>query len=116
MNVHTPERQPDESLSEYHSRQRTSRFIAEAMRRGPTQAPAISPLDVSRFWLGQHTNPSKRRGDKPPRDFGQHPKFAKERKRKEYRHPQRDELGAFTLVGKAGVRRKWVAGVNTMSA
>jgi len=57
------------------------------------------------------------------------PKFAKERKHSLHDHPQRDEAGAYTLIGKAytiehcdGVgnwlgteevpRRKWLAGIS----
>lgn len=49
-----------------------------------------------------------------PRNTGQYPKFAKDRKHKQHAHP-RDRFGAFTLTGKPlafgeQVRRKWFDG------
>lgn len=58
-NIHTPERQPNESFEQYRARQARSRAINKTMRKGPTQAPAVNALDVSRFFLGQHTNPKR---------------------------------------------------------
>jgi hypothetical protein len=60
-NGHSPERFPGESQQDYRFRQRASRELAKAMRRGPRQAPAINALDVSRFWLGQHKASEARR-------------------------------------------------------
>jgi hypothetical protein len=58
---HTPERQPHESQREYRERQRSSKHVVWLMTRGPHQAPAKSPLDTSRFFLGQHTNPERKK-------------------------------------------------------
>jgi opacity protein-like surface antigen len=45
---------------------------------------------------------------------GQHPKFPKERARKQHSHPLRDEHGAYTLVGNNPFkpRRKWLGGIS----
>lgn len=59
MNVHTPSRQTGESQADYRARRAASKAIVRTMTKGPTQAPAKSPLDVSRFFLGVHTNPKK---------------------------------------------------------
>jgi len=59
VNLHTPERQPDETQAQYRQRQSASRAAVVAMTKGPTQAPAVNQLDVLRFWLGQHTNDRK---------------------------------------------------------
>lgn len=59
MNIHTPNRIPEESLADYKERRAASKAAVRTMTKGPRQAPAVSPLDVSRFFLGQHTNPEK---------------------------------------------------------
>lgn len=112
MNVHTPERQQNETQQQYRERRAKSRAAVKAMTKGPTQTPAFNALDVSRFFLGQHTNPKRNRGGEPARDMGQHPKFALQRKRKQHKHPQRDAIGqVITLVGKEP-RRVWLAGIS----
>lgn len=59
MNIHTPERQAHESQQEYSGRRALSKAVIRVALKGPRQAPAVSPLDVSRFFLGQHTNPAR---------------------------------------------------------
>jgi hypothetical protein len=53
------------------------------------------------------------------RGTGQHPKFPKARVHKQAKHPQRDEHGAYTLVGRGELpngitdgRRMWLAGIS----
>ena len=59
-NIHTSERQPDETQQRYRERQRTSRAVIQTMRKGPTQQRSLNALlDYARFWLGQHTNPKR---------------------------------------------------------
>jgi hypothetical protein len=132
-NVHTPERQPNESQAQYRERQARSRAIVKTMRKGPTQAPAINKLDVSRFFLGQHKNPVRN----VPRRALRLRKFAnaqwlshwqpqvRARKHKQYAHPLRDAHGAYTLAGRHPAyrlldltelphmgRRVWLAGIS----
>lgn len=57
--LHTPERLPSETLEQYRSRRAASKRAHDAITKPPRQASSMSPLDVSRFWLGQHTNPLK---------------------------------------------------------
>lgn len=54
-NIHTPERIEGESMAQYRARRADSKSAYRASVRPPHQAPALSPLDTSRFWLGQHT-------------------------------------------------------------
>ena len=123
--LHTPERQPGETQAQYRERQDASRRAFDAITKPPQQAPAKSPLDVSRFWIGQHTNPDRNKVRHARRIAklanGQNPKFAKPRKHKQHTHPLRDEHGAYTLVGArvrvvGGMivqkRRKWLAGIS----
>jgi hypothetical protein len=49
--------------------------------------------------LRAHTRAGDRRLLKSFKGNGQHPKFPKERVRKQHKHPLRDEHGAYTLVG-----------------
>jgi hypothetical protein len=100
MNLHTPERSADETQAQYRQRQQASRRVAAAM-----------PWTV--------TGPSGKVHRKPRGDSGQRPKFAKGRKRKQHVHPLRDEIGAYTLVGRNPLnhpdeppRRKWLAGIS----
>lgn len=60
MNVHSPERQADESRAQYRSRRANSARIIKTATKGPTQSPAVNKFDVSRFFLGQHTNEQRR--------------------------------------------------------
>lgn len=52
--LHRPERAADETQDAYRARRRESALVARAMRQGPRQSPAVSNMDVARFWLGQH--------------------------------------------------------------
>lgn len=107
MNVHTPQRGPAESFDDFKARRAQSNAILKSMHRGPHQAPALNQFDVSRFFLGVHTNPSKQ-----PSRRDQHraavaakspqptkPKFAKARKHVQRAHATRDQIGAVTLIG-----------------
>lgn len=100
MNIHTLERHPDESHAQYRERQAASR--------------AVNLLDVSRFFLGQHTNPSKAPSKRDLRrlakTFTQKPKPQKVRKHVQHKHPLRDQHGAYTYTGDP--RRVWLAGVS----
>jgi len=70
-NAHTPERQPGESQHEYRARQARSREAFSAATRPPMQAQAVSPLDSSRFFLGQHkASPAKRERRETVNVFG----------------------------------------------
>lgn len=126
MNLHTPERQARESQADYRARRAASNSAVRDLKRGPHQAPAISPLDVSRFFLGQHTNPLRNKSRRALRLA----KFArsawlshwtptptvKVRKHKPSTNPTpRDGFGAFTLIGKGNAqheRRKWLGGIS----
>lgn len=69
MNVHTPERQPNESREQYIQRRKISHELNKAQRRGPTQEPAridVQPDGTAKvttnwvsYWTGQHKNPAK---------------------------------------------------------
>jgi hypothetical protein len=71
--------------------------------------------------LRAHTRAGDRRLLKSFKGNGQHPKFPKERVRKQHKHPLRDEHGAFTRVGRdpwrtskndGSSRRKWLGGIS----
>ena len=129
-NVHAPQRLADETQAQYRMRRTVSRAIVKTMTKGPTQAPAVNQLDVSRFFLGQHENAlknrvralkakaaaAKRRKGLPAIAA---PKFDVPRKHKPAQHPLRDDIGAYTLTGahlceprQGQTRRKWVAGIS----
>ena len=59
--IHTPQRLDGESFADYRRRRAASHAAVRIMTKGPTQAPAIGPLDTSRFFLGQHTNDERNR-------------------------------------------------------
>lgn len=61
MNVHTPERAPDESMLQYRNRRARSKRLLASITKPPTQTPAVSLVDTSRFWLGLHRAPEWRR-------------------------------------------------------
>jgi hypothetical protein len=107
MNVHTPQRGTKESFTEFKARRAQSNAILKSMHRGPHQAPALNQFDVSRFFLGVHTNPSKQpsRRDKHRAAVARlasqatKPKAVRERKHIQRPHATRDEIGAVTLIG-----------------
>lgn len=126
-NIFTPERLSNETREAYKARRAQAKAAVRTMTKGPTQAPAVSPLDVSRFFLGQHTNSTKNAHRSAKRvvkaaSSGQHPKFPKDRKHKQHEH-KRDANGmAYTLVGRdpfralnvdgTEVRRVWLGGIS----
>lgn len=131
--LHTPERLPNETQADYRNRQAASKRAVEAITKPPRQAPAVSHLDVSRFWFGQHINPrrNKQRRALRLRKFAASHWLShwtptptgKPRTHKQHAHQVRDEHGAFTLVGRSNdepssilvnglFRRKWLAGVS----
>lgn len=122
--IFTPERLANETREEYAARRIQARAELKTMTIGPTQAPAVTALDTSRFFLGQHTNGRKNAHRHAKRlvkttNSGQNPKFPEDRKHTQHVHPLRDERGdAFTVVGKARIpgdastRRIWLAGVS----
>lgn len=71
MNVHTPERQPNESREQYKQRRLVSKSLNIEMRYGPKQEPArmeVQPDGTAKivngggwmsFWTGQHHNTAK---------------------------------------------------------
>ena len=59
MNCHIPERLAGESREEYRDRRKLSKYTTLLMMKGPRQAPAVTKLDTSRFWLGPHLNPQR---------------------------------------------------------
>lgn len=69
-NVHTPERIAGETRQQYRDRRAQSKARVREMTRGPSQPPAVNKLDVSRFWLGQHTNPLRRDRRRAVRELG----------------------------------------------
>ena len=134
--LHKPERQEGETQAQYRERQAKSRDAVRLMTKGPKQAPAVSPLDVSRFFLGQHTNAAKnarrtfnRECQIAIHEKAHQQKAAKPRKRKQHVHPLKDAHGAYTLIGKERTlircivdsgtcfeeqepRRVWLAGIS----
>lgn len=112
-NIHTPERQPGESMQDYRLRRDASKAAVKWVTKGPTQAPHIQipggPLpNWVHFWTGQHTNPGKEPSRRDlhrlaSKTFVHQPKPAKTRKHKQHQHPLRDEHGAYTLTGFRGM-------------
>lgn len=121
MNLHTPERQADETQQQYRWRQQRSKVAAARMSKGPKQAPASSPLDVSRFFLGQHTN-EKRNAQRLAKRMAlaarrhQWQPQTRTRKHVQHKHPLRDAHGAYTLTGARPLgdelRAMWLAGIS----
>lgn len=82
MNVHTPERQSNESQAQYRERRAVSHALVKAMLRGPTQEPAhletnadgtpkpAGELSKAAFWLGQHNNKRRNAQRKLKKIFG----------------------------------------------
>ena len=50
MNIHAPERQPDETYAGYQERRRTSQAMVKESRRGRR----VAPNDPSTFFVTQH--------------------------------------------------------------
>lgn len=134
MNLHSNERHPGESWPDYKARRAESKAAVRLMMRGPTQEKydakkhGISP-DIGAWWLGQHTNKARATDRKVRRlqkfysvMLSQMLKACKVRKHKQYRHPLRDQYGAFTQVGRdplkrigldgKPIRRVWLAGIS----
>lgn len=59
MNVHNPERGPDESFDDYKVRRKVSKQIVDSLTKPPKQRPAQHKFDNSRFFLGVHKNPAR---------------------------------------------------------
>lgn len=98
MNVHSPERQTNESQADYVGRRKLSQVIV---------AQALAPRDPARPHIGKS---ALSRRDKHRSDvrlaahiagLATSPKLLKVRKHKAAKHTRRDALGAFTLVGGA---------------
>lgn len=100
-NVHTPERQPNETQAEYRARQALSRQISK------TTSVFHDSQQRGTYVSGKNRKERRAAG----RDNGQHPKFDRERSHKQHEHHQRDSNGAFTFVGREP-RRQWLAGVS----
>lgn len=113
MNIHTPERQPNESQAEYRARRALSHKRVKAMRcvglgnqhKAPSARQQLRDLQrrngtfkASTYGLGI-LQPQRRRN--------QH--------HMDFLHRLRDESGAFTHVGRhpiTGARRIWLGGIS----
>lgn len=50
------ERAATETREQFIARRRAELAYIRTLTKGPRQSPAVSPLDTSRFFTGQHTN------------------------------------------------------------
>lgn len=134
MNLHSNERHEGESWPDYKARRAASKAAVRLMTLGPRQEKFVpkSPtdfVDMGFWWLGQHKNTVHngvrlaRRLEKFAKVMqSQRLKASKVRKHKQYRHPLRDQYGAFTQVGRdplkrigrdgKPIRRVWLAGIS----
>ena len=110
MNIHTPERQPNETQAQYRERQRASKAAYKA-----TQPTNRRGLPNGREQLRQ----SQRDNGSLVGTFGRGLMRAAARKRAEAMPKVgtlRDENGAFTVVGRdcetSTGRRMWLAGIS----
>jgi hypothetical protein len=86
MNVHTPERQANESQADYRARQARSAAAVKVMTKGPTQAayiplPGMPPPNWVLWWAGQHTNTARANRRKAIAAFGGVRQFKKAKRR-----------------------------------
>lgn len=109
MNLHTPERQENETQSEYRARRAQSKAITKA---------ATHPVVGSQSSRARHRDQRRMNGSlKGMYGAGLMAHFNRLREQSMERvGTQHDENGAYTLTGSAcfitGERRKWLAGVS----
>jgi len=99
-----------------------SNAYAKRVTSAPKQTPAVTPLDVSRFFLGQHMNASKALSRRDlhrahvfsKRAIDTQPKRTPVRKHKQHFHSMLDQHGVITMVGSnfSGERRIWLGGIS----
>jgi hypothetical protein len=132
-NIHSPQRADGESFDDYRKRRAASKVAVREMTRAPMQPPSIGQFDVSRFFLGQHTNSERGAKRKERRAAkraiaatGQQPKLIEPRERKQHKHPKDERGNAITLIGRNNTirdgkqlvgwyeneRRIWLGGIS----
>lgn len=108
MNIHNPERLAGESQADYRRRQRASKRAAQSMTLARDHNQRGLPSQREQLRDQQRKNGKAPRGTFA---FGVTNAAAVKRAGKLAKsYPQRDEHGAYTVVG--DTRRKWLGGIS----
>lgn len=119
MNLHTPERQADETVEDYKARRAASKAAARAITAHGFGNQRKLPSSREKLRDAQRQN-----GNGPSGVYSLgivQPQRKRDQQRMQKIHTRRDEHGAFTLVGRRDTfahadhddsRRKWLAGIS----